>query len=60
MGVVTAVQENGRTEYGDIPDHLMTVRGNSGNLLTVSLVESHMQPKEPPADPEDCYDIGAL
>lgn len=41
VGVVTAVAWAGFTERGVIPDYTLTIRGKSGALLTVSLVETH-------------------
>lgn len=41
-GIVTAAQDNGLTKRGAIPDFLVTVRGESGASLSVSMVESYM------------------
>lgn len=41
VGVVERAEYAGRTARGDIPDYTLTVRGASGSLLTVSLVESY-------------------
>jgi hypothetical protein len=41
-GIITAAKDNGLTKRGAIPDFLVTVRGESGATLEVSLVESHM------------------
>lgn len=40
-GVITAQEYIGRTERGAIPDYRLTVRGQSGRTLTISLVESY-------------------
>lgn len=40
VGVVTAQKWAGRTPRGALPDYTLTVRGNSGKTLDVSLVES--------------------
>lgn len=41
VGVVEAQRYAGRTARGAIPDYLITVRGSSGGVLEVSLVESY-------------------
>ena len=40
VGVVIAQKWAGRTARGAIPDYTLTIRGNSGKTLDVSLVES--------------------
>ena len=42
VGVVEAGRYLGRTELGKIPDYRLTVRGKSGKVLEVSLVEQHL------------------
>jgi len=39
-GVIIAQEYIGRTPRGAIPDYRVTIRGQSGKTLTVSLVES--------------------
>lgn len=41
-GIITAAADNGLTARGQIPDFLVTVRGQSGATVKVSLVETHM------------------
>ena len=43
VGTVIEAKDNGLTLRGAIPDLLVTVRGQSGATLTVSLVESYMK-----------------
>jgi hypothetical protein len=40
-GYCTEAVYVGRTARGDIPDYRLTIRGQSGASITVSLVESH-------------------
>jgi len=40
VGIVTAQRFNGRTIKGDLPDYELSVRGNSGKVITISLVEN--------------------
>ena len=40
VGVCLSHTYTGRTARGSIPDYLLTVRGTSGTMLDVSLVES--------------------
>jgi hypothetical protein len=42
VGVVEEARYVGRTARGQIPDYRCTVRGRSGALLEVSMVESYM------------------
>lgn len=42
VGIVTAAKDNGLTSRGKIPDILVTVRGDSGQTLTVSMVDTYM------------------
>lgn len=42
VGIVEAAQANGFAEPGHIPDMLVTVRGESGRTLAVSMVNSYM------------------
>lgn len=39
VGIVADARYVGRTTRGNIPDYLLTIRGASGALLEVSLVE---------------------
>lgn len=41
-GIITEAKDNGVTARGQIPDFLVTVRGQSGRTATVSLVEDHL------------------
>lgn len=41
-GIITDAKDNGLTDRGKIPDILVTVRGQSGQSIKVSLVESYM------------------
>lgn len=41
-GVITAAKDNGLTARGAIPDFLVTVRGQSGATVEVSMVETYM------------------
>lgn len=41
-GVITDAKDNGFAEPGHIRDFLITVRGQSGATVSVSLVESYM------------------
>lgn len=40
VGIVIAQRFIGRTARGDIPDYALDVRGNSGKVVTISLVEN--------------------
>lgn len=40
IGVVTAQKWAGRTARGALPDYTLTVRGNSGRTMEISLVEN--------------------
>jgi hypothetical protein len=40
VGTVTAQKYAGRTPRGALPDYTLTVRGQSGKTLEISLVES--------------------
>ena len=42
VGTVIEAKDNGVTARGAIPDLLVTIRGQSGATVTVSLVESYM------------------
>lgn len=41
VGIVDAARYVGRTKRGAIPDYELTIRGQSGKTVTVSLVESY-------------------
>jgi len=41
VGVVESANYIGRTVRGSIPDYQLTIRGQSGRRVTVSLVESY-------------------
>lgn len=41
VGVVEQAEFNGYTQRGKIPDYTLTVRGQSGAVVKVSLVESY-------------------
>jgi hypothetical protein len=41
VGMVEAANYTGRTVRGAIPDYSLTIRGQTGKRVTVSLVESH-------------------
>lgn len=41
-GVITDAKDGGFAEPGHIPDLLVTVRGESGRTLTVSMVNTYM------------------
>lgn len=41
VGMVEAASYTGRTVRGAIPDYSLTIRGQTGKRITVSLVESH-------------------
>ena len=40
VGIVTAQQWAGRTAKGNLPDYRLTVRGQSGNTMEISMVEN--------------------
>jgi len=40
-GVITKAVKAPNTTVGNIPDHTLTIRGKSGKLLEVSLVNSY-------------------
>lgn len=40
-GVVTEQRPNGYTARGNIPDWIITVQGQSGRMVEISLVESY-------------------
>lgn len=45
-GLIAAQEFTGYTERGNIPDYKITVRGDSGRYIEVSLVESYMTIQE--------------
>lgn len=40
VGIVTAQRFTGRTAKGNLPDYALDVRGSSGKVITISLVEN--------------------
>ena len=40
VGIVTAQRFTGRTAKGNLPDYALDVRGSSGKIITISLVEN--------------------
>ncbi len=46
VGVIRAAVDAGFTTRGNIPDAVVDIRGSSGKVMTVSLVESHLQLNE--------------
>jgi hypothetical protein len=45
-GVVERADYIGRTVRGGIPDYRLTIRGDSGKTMVVSLVENDVRPKK--------------
>ena len=42
VGIVTAQRFTGRTQRGNLPDYELSVRGSSGAIKTISLVENRV------------------
>ena len=42
VGIVTAQRFTGRTTKGNLPDYELSVRGQSGKVITISLVENRV------------------
>lgn len=43
VGTIVATKDAGLTERGAIPDAQVTLRGESGKELTVSMVDAHLR-----------------